>query len=728
MLTISMALLMAACGGGGSNDGNDEQAQNSIPQTNLPLKADEKLLNTVNIEDIASEFTAATFGQESWVPRAVYVHQDILYIGDSYPVPQVLRYDLKTKKVLPKVVISQDNSLGYSVVWKDLTDIYLDDQYLYVANGVDQRVDIFTLKENKAEFVMSLGAGTSNVDQTTVGLTYPMGVIANKNYVFVADQQNQISVWKQSDILATNSRQAVKTARLSLPNCMKGCMTRLELIGDQLFAATNQGDSYVYDVKNLNNANLQNLVQPNKVQSNAATAFYLSATDQLMYAVQPTGRIQLFKQNDMLKAKQVLPEVQFDAVSRYRLANNNTYNLSKALDIASYSDVIFSLNEQKIVALPIRRLQQVKKNSTVEPVRLIESKTLEQKRVLQDGENWSVLTNSNERHVYMNQILSANFDRNSIRLKSYSAVPVRDLQIRAKLRQSDQWVVLAELDQLTPFSESSIPFTLNNNTWFNLVDGSGAIRLNGVDSFTEVPTNLFDEIRIDSETDEHVKKLNTIKAKWKLYFGKYDEPGKWCRITPAYAREWVIMMTNMAYMLSTPEFETLWFNHKAVMGHDFFGNAGKVNAANGFYTAADYQRVYHEILNRSEINLGVTNMGGGLGGGAVLGVDTWLFYGHYRLSGFRIIAHEFGHHWGGHGSAWAMEGHGFEAMVDWLNFYFQRRSGSLPYMDPNVNAFHLLSNSEVCQGINQNMVKGVASTAPWNKVDEYFKNNPLPTK
>lgn len=135
--------------------------------------------------------------------------------------------------------------------------------------------------------------------------------------------------------------------------------------------------------------------------------------------------------------------------------------------------------------------------------------------------------------------------------------------------------------------------------------------------------------------------------------------------------------------------------------------------------------MYKEILNRDRINLGVTNMGGGLGGGEVLGVDTWLFYGHYRLSGFRIIAHEFGHHWGGHSSAWAMSGHGFEAMVDWLNFYFQRQPGSLPYMDPNVNAFHLLPDSAVCQGINQNIVKGVASTAPWNKVDEYFKNNPL---
>ena len=78
--------------------------------------------------------------------------------------------------------------------------------------------------------------------------------------------------------------------------------------------------------------------------------------------------------------------------------------------------------------------------------------------------------------------------------------------------------------------------------------------------------------------------------------------------------------------------------------------------------------------------------------------------------------------------ATGLAGHGFEAMVDWLNFYFQRRPGSIPYMDPNVNAFHLTPGSALCQGVNQDMVKGVASTAPWNKVDEYFKNNPMPNR
>jgi hypothetical protein len=362
-----------------------------------------------------------------------------------------------------------------------------------------------------------------------------------------------------------------------------------------------------------------------------------------------------------------------------------------------------------------------------EPVvtqQLTEQSAIQQNKLLQDQEPWETLTNVEQRHVYMNQILSVALQSNGLFLQSYSAVPVRDLTIQAKLRGHEKWVELAHLDQLSAFSQTTLGFDRQKKR-FNVVDETGSIELEGLEQFSQTPTDLFEHIRIVSATDTHVQKLNRIQAKWKIYFGTYDEPKKWCRITPVYAREWVIMMTNLAYLLSTPEFKTLWFNHKAVLGHDFFGNAGKVDAVNGYFQPEDYARVYQEILDRDEVNLGVTDMGGGLGGWKVLGVDTWLFYGHYRLSGMRIIAHEFGHRWGGHSSAWAMENHGFEAMVDGLNFYFQRRAGSLPYMDPNVNAFHLTPDTQLCQGVNQDMVKRVAATAPLNKVDEYFKNHPM---
>ena len=734
-LSLSILFLLTACGGGsGTSDSQQSHVPPSqpiiVPPTDeiiLPKEPEttpsvqEQLINTVNIEDIATELTAAHFALESWTPRAMSIDNSILYIADSYPTPQILRYDLKNNKVLTKLTLS-----GLANSWTDLTDVHVSGNRMYVTNGVQQRADIFELKGDQANFIMSLGTGQNQADQTTLGLTYPTGVISNQNYVFVADQQNQISVWLQDQIKNSNDRQAQKHARLSLPNCTKGCMVRMTLVDDYLYAATTQGDTFVYALKDVAQAHSQRLIEPTKTQSNAATAFYLSPTDKLLYASQPTGRIQMFKQENVLNAANILPEVQFDAVSQYRLAQQSAKRLGKALDIQTHQDLILSLFDKTIAVLPVRRLQHQRQDQQAKPIRLLESTALEHTRMLQEGESWSVLTNQNERSVHMNQILSASFERDRIRVKSYSAVPVSNLQIKAKLRRTEQWVILAELDQLTPFSSSSIPFELNDQTLFNLEDGSGAVRLDGVDRFVELPANLFEEIRIDSATDTHVQKLNQIKAKWKIYFGTYDEPGKWCRITPVYAREWVIMMTNLAYILSSPEFETLWFNHKAVMGYDFFGTAGKVNAPNGFYSAEEYQNAYQRILNRSNVRLGVTNMGGGLGGEEVLGVDTWLFYGHYRLSGFRIIAHEFGHAFGGHNTAWASVYEGFEAMVDELNFYFQRRPGSLPYMDPNVNAFHLTPDSQLCQGVNQNMVNSVAKNAPWNKVDEYFKKNPMP--
>ncbi|WP_228278824.1 hypothetical protein [Acinetobacter indicus] len=86
------------------------------------------------------------------------------------------------------------------------------------------------------------------------------------------------------------------------------------------------------------------------------------------------------------------------------------------------------------------------------------------------------------------------------------------------------------------------------------------------------------------------------------------------------------MITNFAYLVNSPEFKHIWFNHKAVMGHDFFGNKGQVVGDGGYFTAAEYQKYYDEIMNRGKVTLGVTTVGGGLGGRNVLGVDTWLFY------------------------------------------------------------------------------------------------------
>lgn len=721
VLSVFIGLLVSGCGGGGSDSST---SQPTGPDSVITPGTGEQLSKIAEFKvlDIGSELSAGNFGLTSWNPTAMVVEGDVLYIANSQAESNILRYDLKQKRALSS--IDPMKISGLAKKWDSLNDLEIHAGRLYVANYGSNRIDILDISGEQPSFIMALGTGVWWGDALNYALVHSNAVTADDRYVYVPDIEGRINVWRQSDVTAQNHLKAGKFAQLSLPGCARNCNARMEVIGDYLYTSLPDGMTYVHDINQIQEN--ENNIAPILTETNLSAVMHRH-NDGLVYVSRNDGIVESYKEKSF-NLDSILPNKSIDTFRDYILkGQNQSSRLAKASDLYIYGQNLLHMANQKIYILPMLTLQQNKSTQLSPPVILTESQARERSRVLQDGESWETLTNSSQRHVYMNQILSATLNGNHLHVQSYSAVPVRDLQIRAKIKNSEDWVILAKLDQLMPFSKANFDLKLTDQSRFPLLDGTGSIQLAGLSQTTQNPSNIFD-LKISSETDEHVKKLNQIKAKWKIYFGTYNEPNKWCRITPVYAREWVMMMTNLAYMLSTPEFETLWFNHKSVMGHDFFGNDGQVEGPNGFFQPEDYVRIYGEILNRNEINLGVTNMGGGLGGGAVLGVDTWLFYGHYRLSGYRIIAHEFGHHWGGHNSAWAMSNYGFEPMVDWLNFYFQRRPGSIPYMDPNVNAFHLTPGSALCQGVNQDMVKGVASTAPWNKVDEYFKNNPMPNR
>ncbi|MFV5502189.1 hypothetical protein [Acinetobacter sp. 226] len=721
VLSVFIGLLVSGCGGGGSDSST---SQPTGPDSVITPGTGEQLSKIAEFKvlDIGSELSAGNFGLTSWNPTAMVVEGDVLYIANSQAESNILRYDLRKKRALSS--IDPMKISGLAKKWDSLNDLEIHAGRLYVANYGSNRIDILDISGEQPSFIMALGTGVWWGDALNYALVHSNAVTADDRYVYVPDIEGRINVWRQSDVTAQNHLKAQKFARLSLPGCARNCNARMEVIGDYLYTSLPDGMTYVHDINQIQEN--ENNIAPILTETNLSAVMHRH-NDGLVYVSRNDGIVESYKEKSF-NLDSILSNKSIDTFRDYILkGQNQSSRLANASDLYIYGQNLLHMANQKIYILPMLTLQQNKSNQLSPPVILTESQARERSRVLQDGESWETLTNSSQRHVYMDQILSATLNGNRLQLQSYSAVPVRDLQIRAKIKNSEDWVILAKLDQLMPFSKANFDLKLTDQSRFPLLDGTGSIQLAGLSQTTQNPSNIFD-LKISSETDQHVKKLNQIKAKWKIYFGTYNEPNKWCRITPVYAREWVMMMTNLAYMLSTPEFETLWFNHKSVMGHDFFGNDGQVEGPNGFFQPEDYVRIYGEILNRNEINLGVTNMGGGLGGGAVLGVDTWLFYGHYRLSGYRIIAHEFGHHWGGHNSAWAMSNYGFEPMVDWLNFYFQRRPGSIPYMDPNVNAFHLTPGSALCQGVNQDMVKGVASTAPWNKVDEYFKNNPMPNR
>lgn len=733
-LSVAIAFVLAGCGGG-SGGGSSEQkpVQPETPPIVTPPPNPEKpvvppttpveqltLLKEIRLADSASEITAQTFNLETWNPKAIATHGDVLYIANSSSAAQVLRYDLKTKRVLPS--LNPEVVTGIKQVWNGLNDISIYKDRLYVASYQSNRVDVFDIGSGEPQFVMSLGTGVWWGDEN-YALVHTHAVAANDQYVFVPDIQGRINVWQQADVIANNHLKAPKYARLALPDCERYCEVKLEVIADELYASTNNGNTYIFDIKAIKKGDI-GIAQVK--QQNGIANIYHQSDDGLFYASRTSGAIESFKVSALQGINTAIPQA-IDQIHKYRLEGSDaTQTLAKATDFTVYKQNILQISNNKIINLPLRSLQQKQSNAAASTIQLKKANATQTQRMLQDNESWETLTNVSARHVYMDKILSAQLTKDGLRLQSYSAVPVKDLQIQAKLKNTSQWILLAKLDELDAFSAMHLKLSMNDASRFKLMDGQGSIQLAGLSAFQQFPAELFD-FKITSQTDAHVQKLAAIKPKWKIYFGTYDQASdsKWRRINPLYAREWVMMMTNFAYVLSTPEFEQVWFNHQKVMGHDFFGNAGMVTGQNGIFLPQDYQNTYQNIMNRDEINLGITNMGGGLGGGKVLGVDTWLFYGHYQLSGLGIVAHEFGHHWGSHNSAWANGSYGFQPLIDQLFFYLQRKPKALPYMDRDVNKFYLAPSSQLYVPVSANILNGKPGTAPLNNVDRYFAANPL---
>ena len=724
-LNIAIVLALSGCGGGSSdNSSNNNHAGNgneTIPKPPVENNHEQStLLKQFRTNDAASELSQNTFGLNTWNPRAIARDGDVLYIANSNEKSQILRYDLKTKKVL--TAIDPEKVTGILKAWNTLNDISIYKGRLYVSSFPSSRVDVFDLSTGTPQFIMALGTGQWWGDTANSAIVHTHSVTANDQYVFSADMENRINVWPQSQVVAENSLKARKYARLILPNCERSCVVHLEAVGNLLYANLSNGNTFVYDVSHLQQGVMD--VAATRQQTGIASVTHL-ADDGLLYTVRSTGAIETYATDQLATMNDVLPTA-IDSIESYRIENQDqVQSLAKSSDLSVYANNVLALVNNKVIVMPFRNVQQRKLATVVNPLQLQQAQKVSSYQMLQDGESWETLTNANQRHVIMNEILSATLNRDTVQLQSYSAVPVTDLEIQAKLKGTEQWMVLAKLDQLDAFSNVSLKLKLTDDSRFNLVDGSGSIQLAGLSQFNQLPVDLFD-LKITSQTDRHVQKLSKIKAKWNIYFGTYDQDkdSKWRRITPLYAREWVIMMTNFAYTLSSPEFEHLWFNHKKVMGYDFFGNAGMVDGENGFFKDVDYTRVYEEILNRDGISLGITSMGGGLGGGAVLGVDPWIYYGHYRWSGLGIVAHEFGHHWGNHSSAWSNGSYGFQPMIGDLHFYLQHQN-DLPYLDPNVNKLHLANPVDLYAEVSANIVGKAPNSSPWNKIDQYFADYPL---
>ncbi|WP_419225148.1 hypothetical protein [Acinetobacter sp. A2] len=150
-LAVILSIGLAGCGGGGDSVSTEVNPANPTPAPSHPIQPTppqdaslaKKLINEIRLADVATEFTAQTFGFESWTPRAMVVHQDIMYIANDGGQASILRYDLKSKRALSTIHAQNIPSLGQA--WNRLLDLHVHNNRLYATSYSSNRVDVFDI-------------------------------------------------------------------------------------------------------------------------------------------------------------------------------------------------------------------------------------------------------------------------------------------------------------------------------------------------------------------------------------------------------------------------------------------------------------------------------------------------------------------------------------------------------------------------------------------------------
>jgi hypothetical protein len=698
----------------------------AIETASCGVKEDETLIETSFLGQ-GNKLNYATFGYENasdFKPESVAMTNHKVYVGNTHSsYSRIERFDLKTQQALPAITGFTLN--GVNETYRIVSDVTEHNGRLYVASLSSNRVDIYDTTNND-NIVMSLGTGSWSGNTFDKTLTHPHSVAANDDYIFVADVSGKISVYSQSDVKLANHKKTTKYAFLSLPQSNSiNANVKMEVVGNELIASFDNSLTYVFDINNIEQGT--NLIKPKHVYNKTQRRNVYESAQGDVFTGNTSGSVELFPAGTLVFTDSGVATPSTQQYSAYFDIDTNTEATSKASwDLAVENDILAMLQDRTVLLADIETLRIHQSNNTVSYTNDIDltGSDVSHTPLLFNGESWESLTTNHE--VRINRLLAGKQTLDSLEITSYVAQPTHDLTVEARFNNDGAWVQLGSITQLDAFSSFKLGHTLQDNLYYPTADGLQSVAIKGLTDLSYLPTNIID-IRLTSKTDEFVQKITDLKPKWPLRFGTYSQSsGHWEKITPAYAREWMIIMANYAYVMNSPEFEHLWFNYKDSIGrgnNEFFGNAGPINGPGGNYTPEDYTRVYNEFMNRGRIQLGISTIGGGLGGGSVLGIDTWNFYSHYYNSGMGVVGHEFGHHWGSHDSSFSNSSRGLHLMTHDLH-QMMIRSQSLPYLDDEINAFYKTPREEMHNGVDHRFRKP-RSADNVNLVEGYFAENPM---
>ncbi|WP_322805019.1 hypothetical protein SO574_16815 [Vibrio alfacsensis] len=688
------------------------------------LEEDESLTK-IKFLGAGKTLTYADFGYESesdFAPESVALSNGKVYVGNTNGgFSHIIRYDVNAEKTLAPITGFSLN--GVNETYRVVSDVTEHDGRLYVASLSSNRVDIYDTKNND-QIVMSLGTGSWSGNTFDKTLTHPHSIAANNEYIFVADITGKISIYRQADIKLANHKKLSKYGFFNLPESNSiWTNVKMEVVNNELIVNFDNTLTYVFDLDSIQAGD--ELVEAKHRFANTRYRNTYQANNGEVYVGNNAGVVEQFSKDKFSFVNGGIEGEVMHTFKGYVDADTEQeQSLKASYDLAVEDKALAMLQDRTVVIANMDELRIHQENTPTNSDHMfdLQAPDVTHTPLLFDGESWESLTSNHE--VRVDRLLSGTQRLDELDITSYAAQTTYDLTVEARFVGKGQWIKLGTIDQLEPFATYTTSHALKDGVKYASVDGTQSFTIKGLAEATHLPRDLVD-IRLTSETDEFVQKITNWKSKWRLRFGTYNS-GNWAKITPAYAREWMIMMANYSYVMNSPEFEHLWFNYKQSIGkgqNEFFGNAGPVDGPGGNFTAEDYQNIYQAFMNRDRISLGISTIGGGLGGGETLGVDTWIYYSHYYNTGVGIIGHEFGHHWGSHNSSFSNESNGLQPMTHDIHQMMIRQQ-VLPYLDDEINAFYKTPREEMYNGVAHEF-RRPRPESNINLVERYFAENPM---
>lgn len=310
----------------------------------------------------------------------------------------------------------------------------------------------------------------------------------------------------------------------------------------------------------------------------------------------------------------------------------------------------------------------------------------------------------------------------SIIITSYVAQTLHNLDFYVYIEAVDRTVKLLHFDSIPAFSQIAVKPAIveTENLYPTLENEYVSLKLPSVAPLVQSYQFVSD--------DPLWQKLTKITAQWDITFSNFSATPtrSWYELRAIYAREWVVIATNYAYMMTTDAYSSGIDNFKEIYGKDLFNNDSTL------FTPEQYQSIKERFLRYHRFNCGRTGGGvGGLGGGSAWGITHWNFYGHYAsYSGWEVITHEFMHCMGyGHSSnmTYANGGVGWTVFIAELHAYL-RFNDNLPYTDRDLLGFHLPENEPYRDGgIDMSKINDAASLKFYenSKIKRFFDNTEL---